>query len=133
MAALIRPPAESTRTPVDRALSIARVRTIMARVLISLVGLLFVIYGAIAFVSPLPAGAPLVALGILMLALANPRARPMVRRLRRRFGWFDGLVRIVGGRTRGALKSVIEETAPETGSFDEARTPDPPPGSRSQS
>lgn len=103
------------RTKETRKLATARV--IVSRVVTSFAGFFLIVYGAIAVISPLPAGAPLMIIGLLMLALANPSARPIVRRLRRRFRWFDGIVRKVAGRGKGDMKALLEETDP-------ARKPD---------
>lgn len=105
--------ATDRRPPASRRFSLGRARAVAARVATSLLGLFCVVYGAIAAISPLPAGAPLVIFGVLLLALANPRARPFVRRLRRRFRWFDRLVRMIAGRSRGEMKAMIEETDPK--------------------
>lgn len=88
-------------------------RIIAIRVATSLVGFALFVYGMIASFSPLPAGAPLVILGVLMIAAANPAARPVIRRMRRRWRWFDGLVRVVAKRGPAAVQSVEAETAPE--------------------
>jgi len=88
-------------------------RVIAARIITSLIGFVLFLYGMIAAFSPLPAGAPLVILGVLMIAAANPAARPYIRRLRRRWRWFDRLVRVVAKRGPTSVKSVEEETAPE--------------------
>lgn len=88
-------------------------RVIVARVLTSVAGLVLFAYGLIASFTPLPAGAPLVILGLLLIAAANPAARPVIRRMRRRWGWFDRLVRVVGKRGPPGVKSVEIETAPD--------------------
>lgn len=80
----------------------------------SLIGFVFFVYGMIAAFSPLPAGAPLVILGVLMIASANPAARPLIRSLRRRWRWFDRLVRLVASTGPPAVRSVAAETAPNT-------------------
>ncbi len=88
-------------------------RVFAARIVTSLVGLVLFLYGMIAAFSPLPAGAPLVILGVLMIAGANPAARPYIRKMRRRWKWFDRLVRMVGKRGPASIKTVEKETAPE--------------------
>lgn len=92
--------------------ALSRARVIAARIATSLLGLFLIVYGAVAVLSPLPAGAPLMILGLLMVSLANPRARPWVRKLRRRMRWFDRIARAIGGRSRGAVKALVEETDP---------------------
>ena len=88
-------------------------RVIAARVITSTIGFTLFIYGMIASFSPLPAGAPLVILGVLMIAAANPAARPYIRRMRRRWRWFDRLVRIVASRGPADVRNVAFETEPE--------------------
>lgn len=88
------------------------VRVIVARIATSLVGAALFVYGLIASFSPLPAGAPLVILGLLMIAAANPAARPVIRRMRKRWRWFDRLVRFVGKRGPPGVRSVAAETSP---------------------
>lgn len=88
-------------------------RVIAARLATSLVGFTLFIYGLIAAFTPLPAGAPLVILGVLMIAAANPAVRPVIRRMRKRWRWFDRLVKLVGQRGPVSIRSVEAETAPE--------------------
>lgn len=83
------------------------------RLVTSLVGAALIVYGVIAALSPLPAGVPLIVLGIVMIALANPAARPLVRRMRRKWGWFNRLVLTLGRHGPSGVKSVIEETRPD--------------------
>jgi uncharacterized membrane protein YbaN (DUF454 family) len=85
----------------------------MARLAWTLIGLLSILYGIVAAISPLPAGVVLIVLGLFIIAGANPAARPLLRRLRRRFPRFDGLVRRLSGHAPLALRKVIAETAPE--------------------
>lgn len=87
-------------------------RVIAARIVTSLIGLVLFAYGVIAAFSPLPAGAPLVILGLLLIAAANPAARPVIRRMRKRWRWFDRLVRLVARRGPAGVRSVEAETAP---------------------
>ena len=78
-------------------------------------GLFLMIYGLIAAFSPLPAGAPLVIVGLLMIAGANPAARPLIVRMRRRWPWFNKLVRLVGKRAPRHIARVAYETEPKNG------------------
>lgn len=84
----------------------------MARLATSLIGAALVIYGVIAALSPLPAGLVMVVLGLLTIASANPAARPLIRRLRARWRWFDALVAAAGKRDPRDFKEVADETAP---------------------
>lgn len=106
------PPPSALPARARRRIAVARARTIAARIMTSLLGLFCILYGAIAAISPLPAGLPLMIFGILLISLANPRARPFVKRLRRRCSWFDRLVRIVGGRSPRRMKALLDETDP---------------------
>lgn len=82
------------------------------RFVTSLIGVVLIIYGVIAAISPLPAGVPLIVLGFVMIALANPAARPLVRRMRRKWRWFDKLVLTLGKHGPKGVKTVVEETKP---------------------
>lgn len=69
-------------------------------------------YGLIAAFSPLPFGAPLVIIGFFMIAAAVPAFRPLIKRLRKRWRWFDRLVRLVAAKGPQDVKDVAEETDP---------------------
>jgi len=87
----------------------------ISRIAATLAGLALVIYGVVAAISPfLPAGVPLIVLGLLTIALANPSARPILRRMRVRWRWFDRLVLALGRRSPDSIRKVIAETAPDT-------------------
>jgi hypothetical protein len=90
------------------------------RIVTSLIGAVLIVYGVIAAISPLPAGIPLVVLGIVMIALANPAARPLVRRMRRKWRWFDRLVLALGRHGPAGVKTLVEATEPG----DNAAAPD---------
>ncbi len=90
-----------------------KIREFIVRIFTTLIGIVLFVYGLIAAFSPLPLGAPLVIIGLLMIAGANPAFRPVIRRMRKRWGWFDKLVRLVATRTGASVRSVIEETEPE--------------------
>lgn len=92
------------------------------RIVTSLVGAVLIVYGVIAAISPLPAGVPLIVLGFIMIALANPAARPLVRRMRRKWRWFDLLVQALGRRGPAGVRKVVEATEPG----DAASGPDAP-------
>ncbi len=79
----------------------------------TIAGFVLMIYGLIAAFSPLPAGAPLVIIGLLMIAGANPAARPLIVRMRRRWPWFNKLVRFVGKRSPRHIARVAEATEPD--------------------
>ena len=85
----------------------------IARLVTTLIGIVFFVYGIVAFISPLPVGAPLAVIGLFMIAAANPAFRPVIRSMRRRWRWFDKLVRFVAPRATPAVREVIEETEPK--------------------
>lgn len=94
----------------------------ITRALASLVGAVLFLYGLLAAFSPLPLGAPLVILGFLMLAGANPAFRPLLRRLRKRWSWFDALVKQVGKRTPDRFDDMIDDVIDETAPVPEDNT-----------
>jgi hypothetical protein len=98
-------------------------RAFLARILTSLAGVVLILYGLIAAISPLPLGVPLVILGLIMIVAANPAAKPLVRNLRRRWGWFDTLVLAIGKRGPERVKSVVNDTHPTQP--EDARDPAP--------
>lgn len=85
----------------------------LSRLATSIAGVLLIVYGVIAGVSPLPAGVVCVVFGFLMIAAANPRARPAVRRLRRRWPWFNAMVKALGRKGPVAIRAVAADTNPE--------------------
>lgn len=90
-----------------------RKHSLIARIVTSLIGFVLIVYGVIAALSPLPAGVPLLVLGLIMIAGANPAARPIIRKMRARWRWFDKLVRLIGERGSSDIKDVVEETRPD--------------------
>lgn len=85
----------------------------IARFVTTILGVIILVYGVIAAISPLPLGVPLIVLGLLMIAAANPAARPLIRTMRRRWRWFDFLVRKAARHSPSRFKETIEETDPE--------------------
>lgn len=105
----------------------------IARIATTFVGAVLIIYGVIAAISPLPLGVVLIALGFIMIAGANPAARPLIRRMRTRWRWFDRLVRLAAHRSPPRFKEVVKETEPPAHA-DEDTEPGkqtPPHGKRS--
>ncbi len=84
----------------------------IARIATTALGVVLFIYGVIAAVSPLPVGAPLAVIGLFMIAGANPAFRPVIRAMRRKWRWFDKLVRLAAPRASGVVREVIVETDP---------------------
>ncbi len=84
----------------------------IVRIATTALGIVLFLYGVIAAISPLPVGAPLAVLGLFMIAGANPAFRPVIRTMRRKWGWFDKLVRIIAPRAGGVVRTVIVETDP---------------------
>lgn len=101
----------------------------IARIATTLAGIVLIVYGVIAAISPLPLGLPLIALGLIMVAAANPAARPLILSMRRRWRWFDRLVRFAAHRSPPRYKETFEETDPETHPPDPAAAEPSPPAS----
>ena len=93
----------------------------IARIATTLSGIVLIVYGVIAAISPLPLGVPLVVLGLIMIAGANPAARPLIRWMREHWRWFDVLVVHLARRSSKRFKDVFEETEPH----DHPRPPEP--------
>lgn len=94
----------------------------LSRIIATLIGVALLIYGVLAAISPLPLGVPLIIFGLLLIAAANPFARPVIRRLRRRFRWFDAIVRTLGRTGPERIRSVVEETHPDEANDEDAET-----------
>jgi len=86
----------------------------LARAATTIAGVLLVLSGVIAAISPLPLGLPLIALGLIMVAAANPAARPLILWMRRRWRWFDFLVRKAAHHSPKRYHETFEDTDPAT-------------------
>ena len=95
----------------------------LRRVATTVGGVILLLYGVIAGVSPLPAGVVFVVLGFLMIAAANPAARPALRRLRRRWPWFNAVVKSFAQRGPKSLRSAADVTDPAELGADETSRP----------
>ena len=84
----------------------------IARIAITIAAVLLAIYGVIAAISPLPLGVPLVVLALVMIATVNPAARPLILWMRRRWKWFDYLVRKAAKRSPARFKETFKDTDP---------------------
>ncbi len=99
---------------------------LISRALASLIGIILFLYGVIAAISPLPLCVVLMVFGFLIFAGANPFARPLLRRMRKRWSWFDALVRHVGKRSSGRFEDVVKDTDPTHSTVNKNQTPPPP-------
>lgn len=97
----------------------------IARIATTFVGVVLILYGIVAAISPLPLGVVLIAVGFIMIAGANPAARPLIRGMRRRFRWFDKLVRLAAHRSPPRFHEVIRETEPDAPPDRERRRREP--------
>jgi len=77
-------------------------------------GAILILYGIIAAISPLPLGVPLIIIGMIMIAAANPAARPIILKMRRRWRWFDRMVRLAARRSPPRYQETFEDTDPVT-------------------
>lgn len=93
----------------------------LARIATAISGIILIVYGVIAAVSPLPLGVPLVVVGLLMVAAAVPATRPIIRAMRARWRWFDQLVRLAARRSPKRFHEVDEATTPPESSNSEER------------
>ncbi len=84
----------------------------VSRVLVSIAGAALFLYGVIAALSPLPLGVPLMVLGFLMIAGAIPATRPLLKRMRRKWPWFNGLVREISKRMPDRFGALQKQTDP---------------------
>ena len=84
----------------------------LSRLTMSVTGFLMIVYGLVAAFSPLPAGAVFCVFGLMFIAAANPAARPAIRRLRRRWPWFNALVKTFGKAGPKPVRDALGETDP---------------------
>ncbi|MEZ5892318.1 MAG: hypothetical protein R3C58_04130 [Parvularculaceae bacterium] len=94
----------------------------LARLATTITGIILIVYGVIAAVSPLPLGIPLIALGLIMVAAANPAARPLILKMRRKWRWFDRMVRLAARRSPPRYRETFEDTDPATHPENGSRT-----------
>lgn len=96
----------------------------LSRLTTTIAGILLIGYGVIAGLSPLPGGVVAIVFGVLMIVAANPAARPVLRRLRGRWPWFNAMVKWLGGKApAGPIKSVALETSPDGPNAPETNNP----------
>lgn len=84
----------------------------LARAATTITGVILLIYGVIAAISPLPLGLVFIPLGLMMIAAANPAARPLILWMRRRWSWFDKLVRLAAHRSPPRFHETFADTDP---------------------
>ena len=84
----------------------------IARLATTITGIILVIYGVLAAISPLPLGVPLVVIGLVMIAAVNPAARPLILAMRRRWRWFDYIARKAARRSPARFRETFRETDP---------------------
>ena len=82
------------------------------RVLVTIAGTVLFLYGVIAALSPLPLGVPLMVMGFLMIAGAVPATRPLLIRMRRKWPWFNALVRQISKRMPDRFGALQKQTDP---------------------
>ena len=75
-------------------------------------GVLALLAGAITLPTPLPFGAPLIALGLAILVATSSTARRWLRAVRRRSGRFDRLIRLAEPRLGRRLGVALRRTRP---------------------
>ena len=78
----------------------------------ALIAIVLIVVGVLTSISPVPLGFVLVLVGIVVLALADPHARPMLRWLRRRWPWLDRRLRGAQKKAPTAIAEPLEETDP---------------------
>lgn len=84
----------------------------LSRLTTTVIGAVALVYGIAAALTPLPAGVLSCVFGIMLIAAANPSARPAIRRLRHRWRWFDALVRTVGKAGPKPVRDAMAATEP---------------------
>ena len=80
----------------------------------SLFAVTLIVIGVVTSISPVPFGFVLVVIGVIVLALADPRARPVLRWLRRRWPWLNRRLRGAQAKAPTAIAEPLEETDPDS-------------------
>ena len=81
--------------------------------LIGLVGFIFLVFGLIALLSPIPFGFIFVALGLIMLIIAAPPVRRWLKRLRKRWPWLNRQLSQAQEKLPETIAEPLRESEPE--------------------
>ncbi|MCI5047053.1 MAG: hypothetical protein MRY59_06105 [Aquisalinus sp.] len=87
---------------------------LIVRFLISLLAIAMIVVGTVLMVSPVPLGILIILLGVLILVMANPHARPMLKWIRHRWPWFSERVRDLEEHAPSGVAGPLRETDPNT-------------------
>lgn len=82
------------------------------RLLVTFLAIFIIVIGFITMISPVPFGIILLFFGLLLLVVANPHARPLLRWIRQRWPWFDARVDEIELRTPASIRDPLQETDP---------------------
>ncbi len=85
----------------------------MERFFLDLAGLLLIGAGLILLPTPIPFGAILIALGVLLLAIAEESVRSLIRSLREKHPRFDAALRKAKTLLPSTLVETLSKTEPE--------------------
>lgn len=86
---------------------------LIIRFILSLIAIAMIVVGVVTMVSPIPFGIILIVSGLALLVLANPKARPFLRWLRRKLPFLDHWLDEAEPRSSGRIRDVLRETDPE--------------------
>ena len=85
----------------------------IARFIISLLAIALIVVGVVLTISPIPLGILLVLFGVIILALANPYARPLLKWIRSKWPWFNKSIRSAQQHSPDIISEPLKETDPE--------------------
>ncbi len=83
------------------------------RFVISVLAIAMIVMGFIAMISPVPLGIFVIFLGLIILTLANPHARPFLKWIRERWPWLSKRLTEAQENTPPALSDPLKETEPD--------------------
>ena len=63
--------------------------TVILNFLVAIFAILLILVGLVAAISPIPFGLLFILLGLILLGVVIPPMRPVLRGMRRRWGWLD--------------------------------------------
>ena len=95
--------------------------TLLFHILIGVFATFLILIGIIAAVSPIPFGIVMISLGFIMLGIVAPPVRPLLKSLRRRWGWFDKQLDKAQETLPDPIADPLRESDPHDDGEDESR------------
>ncbi len=85
----------------------------IVRLIVSIIAIVMIVIGFVTMISPIPFGIILILLGLVLLTLADPHSRPILKWIRKRWPWLDRLLANAQEHTPPIISEPLKETEPE--------------------